>query len=566
MRDVRSQQTSFTAGEVAPTLKARVEVARYFAGASLLRNVLVVPQGGIRRRPGLRHCVVFGGGADGLRLIPFAFNVEQTYCIAIYAGALVVALPDGTVVHTSGGHPWTASQAAAINFCQSADTLLLFHPDLAPQRIRRAGGHTLWNRDAVPLTNIPTFDFGGGAEAVISGTRGWPECGTFHAGRLWMGGLRSRPSTALASKVGDFFNFDTGTGLDDEGINVTIDSDEVNAIHAIRSGRSLQLFTSGAEWAEVSTPPITPTNVTFQEQTRRGMKRFSATVEVDGASLFIQRGGAALRQFVYQEVEAAWRSDLVSLLAPHLIKDPVQLAVRKGAAADDADLVILVNADGTVSVLTTLRVQEIAAFTRMETADGLVKSAAALSSGEVFFAVLRDGTVRLETWNELHRLDASVRQVVGGGATTVSGLSHLNGKTVALYLDGAYLGTAVVASGAVTLPRSAVTAEVGLAVDVVARMLPFEPRSPTGPIIGKKARIAGITARVHETGVFRVQGKQVVHRVFTVTLDDPPPVVTADIELRGLVGWQERIEVEVSQPDPAPFHLLALSYDAVIET
>jgi hypothetical protein len=635
MRAITAQQTSFTSGELDPRLKSRIDVSRYYNGAALLQNVLVEPQGGVKRRAGLRHLAELPGNA--VRLTPFAFNVEQTYCLAFVAGQFHVFSGAGTYLVGYSGQPWTATQATQLNFAQSADTLLLFHPDIQPRRIRRAGSDTNWTIDLAPFEDLPTYDYGvvtvtgtvtisattgtititasapifanaglgwelkcldgiariatitnnttatagvikafstAGTtpfwtleEPVISAARGWPECGTFHDGRLWLGGLRSRPSTLLASRVGNFFNFLGVDGLDDEGLMVTIDSDEVNAIHALRSGRNLQIFTAGSEYAITVTPPITPTNISLQEQGRRGIKRWCPTAEVDGATIFVQRGGAALRQAIYSDVEQAYRADIVSLLAPHLTKNPVQIAARKGTRSDDADLVFLVNEDGTVSILTTLRAQEVTAFSRLETA-GLVLSVAALADGQVFFAVLRQGTIRVERWEPEHRLDASRRIIANSPTTTVSNLGHLEGQTVALYGDRADLGQAVVTGGAVTLPVAATTIEVGLPVEVRVLTLPFEARSPTGPLIGKKARIHGITARVQDTGPFLLDGKPAQHRGLdeAANLDDGPPRVTADIKQRGRLGWQERIEIEVSQPFPGDLHLLALAYDAVVQT
>jgi hypothetical protein len=560
MRPVRSVQTSFTAGEVAPGLFARTEVARYYSGAGLLRNMLVRPQGGVRRRPGMRHVATLAGGTDGVRLLPFAFNIEQTYAFVLRAGAFDVFRKDAVSLATVTGCPWSGAQAVQINRAQSADTLLLVHPDIQPQRITRGGTETSWSRAAITFSNIPTFDFGSGAEAVISGGRGWPEAITFHQGRLWIAGFRSRPASFIASKTGDFFNLDVGTGLDDQAIYATIDTDQVNAIHHLASGRALQILTSGAEHV-VENVPVTPGNIERVEQTRRGVKRFSTISEVDGATLFVQRGGAALRQLLFSDTEAAWKSDLASLLAPHLILDPIEVSARKSASADDADHVLLTNANGTVTVFTTLRAQEVAAFSRWETT-GAIKSACALQSGEVFFATLRNGTVRLEVWDETCRLDASVKQSSGSPFTVVTGLSHLDGLTVQMIGDDAYLGEAVVAGGQVTLPRAASSAEVGLAYDVRGRTLPIEPRDAAGHLIGRRVRIDRVTARVVDSGLFTIEGQPVVMRTVgaapAAPLDTPPPRVTDDVTVRGLLGHRERAQIEWAQPVPGPLELLAL--------
>ena len=564
MRLLPAQQTSFTSGELTPGLLGRIDVSRYYAGAQLLENVLVVPQGGVKRRPGLRHVAQLDDGLGGVRLIPFAFNTEQTYVLALTAGTFRVWRSDGTLLATGTGAPWTAAQAATMNRAQSADTLLLAHPDMAPQRIRRGATESTWTRDAVPFTNIPTFDFGTGAEAIMSATRGWPQALTFHQGRLWLGGFRSRPATVLSSKVADFFNLNTGTALDDEAVYVTIDSDQVNGIRQMAAGRTLQVFTSGAEFAVNVAPPITPKNIAFDEQTRRGIDPFVPLAELDGAQLFVQRGGTAIRQFLYGNVEAAYSAELVSLLAPHLIRAPRELAARKGQATDDADHVLLVNADGNPSVLTMLRAQEIIAFTRWTT-QGQVLSACALQSGQVFLAVRRNNTVRVELWDEACLTDAAVRRTTGAPFTSMTGLAHLNGLTCQVVVDGAYLGTVVPAGGSATLPRAAQGwAEIGLGFTPRVTPMPIEPRDPAGSLIGKKCRVVEATARVAGAGLFELRGQPLVLRRLgsapASPLDSPPPIATQDVTLRGLAGWRERHALDITQTVPGPFHLLALGY------
>jgi hypothetical protein len=55
MTSLRVHKTSFTAGEIAPELAGRSDLAAYANGAGRLTNVVVLPTGGVSRRPGLRH-------------------------------------------------------------------------------------------------------------------------------------------------------------------------------------------------------------------------------------------------------------------------------------------------------------------------------------------------------------------------------------------------------------------------------------------------------------------------------------------------------------------------------
>ena len=68
------------------------------------------------------------------------------------------------------------------------------------------------------------------------------------------------PSTLFGSKVGSFFNFKAAEGLDDDAIKITLSTDQVNTITGLRSGRDLQIFTTGAEFfiPQGDLDPITP--------------------------------------------------------------------------------------------------------------------------------------------------------------------------------------------------------------------------------------------------------------------------------------------------------------------
>ncbi len=74
------------------------------------------------------------------------------------------------------------------------------------------------------------FETEHGYEAVWSSTRGWPRSVTFHEGRLFFGGSKTRPSTIWGSRVSDFFNFDPGEALDDAAVEATLDTGTFNAI------------------------------------------------------------------------------------------------------------------------------------------------------------------------------------------------------------------------------------------------------------------------------------------------------------------------------------------------
>src|SRR5712671_971008 len=74
-------QTSFNAGEWAPALNARVDLAKYHSGAALLRNFFVDYRGGATTRPGSRYVLQVFKSATAIRLIPFQASFTISYIL-----------------------------------------------------------------------------------------------------------------------------------------------------------------------------------------------------------------------------------------------------------------------------------------------------------------------------------------------------------------------------------------------------------------------------------------------------------------------------------------------------
>lgn len=138
MARFKLSKTSFTAGELDDALYGRPDLKAYENGAALLRNVIVGPTGGVIRRPGLRYVDTAVG--DG-RLVAFEFNTDQVYLLLFTDGQMDV-YKDGAKTATVAT-PWSLAQTRQFSWTQSADTLLVVHPDVAPKKITRTS-HTAW--------------------------------------------------------------------------------------------------------------------------------------------------------------------------------------------------------------------------------------------------------------------------------------------------------------------------------------------------------------------------------------------------------------------------------------
>ena len=557
MPKVITLQTSFVSGVLDPRLASRTDLKHFYQGAEVAENVVTMPQGGIKRRPGLKYIANTASNNEA-RLASFAFNVEQTY-LMVFTNLSVAVYKDG--VHQANvTTPYTTAQLFELSWTQSADTMILVHKDHAPRKLVRGGSHSSWTLSTITLSNIPQFNYGSGNVDVWSNAKGWPKSATFFQGRLWFGGSLSRPQTLWGSKTNDFFNFDVGTSLDDEGIDVTLDTDQVNAITAVYSGRHLQIFTTGGEFS-MQDSPITPSKSAVRRETLFGSGAVPPK-NIDGAVIFVDRTGKSVREFLFSYNEDSYTAGTVSLLASHLLNAPIDMDVLKGTANDDANYVYFVNGDGTVGVYNTLRSQEVSGWTKWTTS-GEIESVAVVVD-DVYFVVKRtiNGSVVrfLEQLDSSTYTDANKTVVLGSPGTAVTGLAHLNGQESRVRADGEVRANATPGSGSITLAETATNVEVGLDYTTTVTTMPINMDFQDGPTLTRKKRIVKVVPNVYESLGISINGDRFIDRNFGLSLDSAPTAYTGLKEMY-LLGWTELAQVTITQTDPTPMTVLGLAIE-----
>ena len=73
--------SSFAAGEISPLLEGRTGIEKYREGLADLTNMVVMPQGGVKRRPGTEFLGEVKASSVKTRLIPFQFKTSDTYIL-----------------------------------------------------------------------------------------------------------------------------------------------------------------------------------------------------------------------------------------------------------------------------------------------------------------------------------------------------------------------------------------------------------------------------------------------------------------------------------------------------
>jgi hypothetical protein len=168
-------QTNFTAGEISPRMRGRGDVARYQNGADTIENGVVVVQGGVVRRDGLRFLAeTKDGGARRARLFRYSPSVTQSYAlefghlyIRVFDGATGAIILDAGLSTLEIVSPYAEDQLDEITTVQSGDALLIFHGDVPTQQLRRLSA-TQWSMQAVPWTVKPFAEIGHQPNARLS--------------------------------------------------------------------------------------------------------------------------------------------------------------------------------------------------------------------------------------------------------------------------------------------------------------------------------------------------------------------------------------------------------------
>jgi len=595
MATVRTLKVKYTSGELDPRLIARNDTRHLEEGAAKMRDVLLLTQGGFVRRPGLEKLVALG--FDGYaRVIRFRFNKDQQYLLCFKDTQLRIFRVDTddslllvATLNSGDGAVWTADQVKKIWVTQYTDTMIIFHNDVEPVKLKRGGSHTSWTLTAWGAANIPFFPFAGttvtapagtltpsgttgtvtltastgtpfsaatvgqyingnggrarvvqynsgtvvrgvmdttfydttaiasgswniesGYEASWSNTRGWPSSGALIRQRLFVGGSTQIPNGVWGSRIGIPFDFDIGRGLDNEGIAYITDG-EPDPIVGTYAGAHLMFFSQSREmfvpYANGSTPTFTPGSFSIINASENGTRAIKP-VSVEGAIYFVGDGGKTIYAAVYNDVKQAYESASVTTLSAHLIRDPQDMAYLRPSDDSTANYILVVNGDGTLATLNTLRAEEINGWT-LQTTTGRHLSVAEMDN-RAYFTVSRtiNGVTQtfIERWNYANWLDCSVVKS-GASATVWSGFSHLNGQNSSIRADDFIVADQAPASGNITLAKAATSVEAGLPFLAVTTTMPYDVKLGLYDTFGKPRQLVRVDIETFNTREFVVKCK-----------------------------------------------------------
>lgn len=405
-------------------------------------------------------------------------------------------------------------------------------------------------------------------------TRGYPGAITRSQQRVVYARTFMQPLSVWHSETGIYEAFGASS-LADSSLEQEFDAE--NDILWMHAFRDLLVGTAvGEHVLRGVNGPLTPANGEQLPQTGVGSQGLPP-IRADNALLILQRGGRQIREVEYDENGAVVRGKDHTLLADHITAGGiVQWAFQSKPQA----VVWAVRGDGRLIGLTYEQFEQVQGWHRHVT-DGLFESVCVVpinapisaQTEDVYVSVARtiNGQLRryIEVFDPSLTLDCAI-SYAGPATTTITGLSHLEGKTVSVIDKSngpeqpAVLLDRVVIGGAINVEVPVTAADVGL--NYPTQLRPLRPEIPLrdGTLQGRKKRWLKIAARVLSTGGFRINNKEAVIRTSGDNMDEGLLLREGDAEVTNL-GWTKEGYITIEQAQPLPCTILAVMGELDVE-
>jgi len=406
---------------------------------------------------------------------------------------------------------------------------------------------------------------------------GWPSCITFYQQRLCFASTKSRPQTVWMSKTDAYEDFRTSNPLvDDDSVELTLVSEDVNTIKWMSTGKNLRIGTVGGEWSVTGSDSIiTPGSIIAHRHTTFGSDGLKPA-NVGNVVLFAQRSGRKLREYTYNFESDGYVAPDMTLLAEHIsVNDPI----REIAFQQNPDSILwCVKESGEMAALTYMREHDVVGWARHST-EGSFESVCSVpvdesGSDELWVVVKRTVNGEDRRYVELMQptffgdikdaffVDSGL-VYEGEPVTELSGLDHLEGETVQILADGSVHGELVVVDGTVSLARSASKACVGLGYDSEVETLNIESGANDGTAQGRTKRVYEAIIRIHNSLGMKVGTEEnllseMTFRTSADPMGGPPELFTGDKNVTLYGDWNTHGRVYIKQEQPLPLTILAI--------
>ncbi len=413
-----------------------------------------------------------------------------------------------------------------------------------PRQLRHDG--TTWVLEDVAFT----------AKPVSWVAESYPTALTFSGGRAWWGGVRGKPNTVWGSKSGsaNYNNITLGSAADDA---MEIEMTRRGLIRWLSGDKNLLIGTATTEYIITADGGvIIPGDFQVDPQSANG-SRYAQPVSIGNSVLYISTDGRKIYSADYKWTDQAWSSRDLTFASEHLTNK--NTATGMALCKNPEGLIWTVTDKGQLLCCTYEPFTGQMGWHRHIT-DGSVISICSLEKdgkSELYATVLRDNgmggrSCRLERYREDRSLDACYRRSGITKVGTITGLSHLIGKTVGVLVDGATHPNKVVdETGSIVLQSSGNVVEVGLNFTAKMKTLPADWGSAAGSAAPMKKRWVKIGVRLLDSVYPKINGIRPPTRNPSTPMGVRDPNINVDAIVFG-GGFDQYGQLTVEQDLPLP--------------
>lgn len=412
-----------------------------------------------------------------------------------------------------------------------------------------------------------------------AGANDYPGATVYHEQRRWFAGTNAKPQVLWATRTGTESNLTSSLpSREADGMELRVASSQYNQIRHLVALSDLIALTAGGEFRVYAdgAPAITPTSVSVKPQGYAGASNTQPVVTT-GSVLYVQAQGSRIRELSYSWEANAYRTMDASIMSPHRFNGYSITDLAYSRAPES--ILWAVRSDGTLLGMTYVPDQQVYGWHAHDT-DGLFESATVVpeNNEDVLYVVVRR-TVggsqvryieRLATRIFTEQEDAffvdSGLTYSGSPATTISGLSHLNGKEVDILADGAVHPRRTVSGGAVTLDYAASKVHIGLPITADLRTLPLAIEGAQAAGQGTMKNVSKVHLRVSQSSIVKAgpsfdRLREYPARAITDPYGSPPALRDGELSLSVDPSWNTDAAVCVRQDLPLPLNVLSMTLE-----
>lgn len=419
-------------------------------------------------------------------------------------------------------------------------------------------------------------------DSVFGGAGDYPGAVSYFEQRRCFAGTTNKPQNIWMTKSGTETNMSYSLPIrDDDRIAFRVAAREANTIRHIVPLTQLLLLTSSAEWrvTSVNSDAITPSTISVRPQSYVGSSNVQPVI-INNTLIYGAARGGHVRELAYNWQASGFITGDLSLRAPHLFDtfDITDMAYAKAPQP----MVWFVSTSGRLLGLTYVPEQQVGAWHWHDT-DGVFESCTVVAEGgdDALYCVVRrtinGASVRyVERMASRQFTDQADAFFVDCGATysgvpadVISGLGHLEGKTVSILADGAVHPQRVVTGGSITLDIEASTVQIGLPIEADLQTLPLAVQLQDGSFgQGRFKNVNKVWLRVYRSsGIFVGPSASELTEAKQRTTENygaPPALKSEEIPLVLTPSWADSGQIFVRQSDPLPLTVVSMTAEVAL--